>query len=76
MINRNFSSFPILSTERLTLRQLAINDDQEIFKLRYDKEINKYLNREPSISNEDARIFIKKIMIILIKISPCIGQYA
>jgi len=61
MINRNFSSFPILSTERLTLRQLAINDDQEIFKLRYDKEINKYLNREPSISNEDARIFIKNI---------------
>jgi [ribosomal protein S5]-alanine N-acetyltransferase len=61
MINRNFSSFPILSTERLTLRQLAINDDQEIFKLRYDKEINKYLNREPSISNEDARNFIKKI---------------
>jgi [ribosomal protein S5]-alanine N-acetyltransferase len=59
MINRNFSSFPILSTERLTLRQLAINDDQEIFKLRYDKEINKYLNRESSISNEDARNFIK-----------------
>lgn len=61
MLNRNFSSFPILSTERLTLRQLAITDDQEIFQLRSDKEINKYLNRESCKSIDDARIFIKII---------------
>ncbi|OYU57012.1 MAG: GNAT family N-acetyltransferase [Chitinophagaceae bacterium BSSC1] len=61
MLNRFYSSYPILTTERLTLRQLAITDDQEIFKLCSDKAINKYLNRETSNSIDDARIFIKRI---------------
>ena len=61
MLNRNFSSYPILTTERLTLRQLEITDDQEIFHLRSDKEINKYLNRESCKSIDDARNFIKII---------------
>jgi len=43
MLNRTFTPFPILRTERLTLRQLEINDEQEIFTLRSDSEINKYL---------------------------------
>ena len=66
MLHRNFSSYPILTTERLTLRQLDITDDQEIFKLRSDKEINKYLNRESCKSIDDARNFIKKSIRILI----------
>ena len=43
MTKRNFTPFPILATERLTLRQLSIDDQQNIFALRSDKEINKYL---------------------------------
>jgi len=54
-------SFPILKTERLTLRQLAINDDKEIFALRSDEQVNKYIDREPSKTIEDARNFINKI---------------
>ena len=61
MIKRNFTTFPILTTERLTLRQLSIDDTQNIFALRSDTEINKYLHREPSKTIDDARNFIKKI---------------
>ncbi len=61
MVNRNFTPFPILTTERLTLRQLSIDDKQNIFDLRSDTEINKYLDREPSKTIEDAINFIGKI---------------
>ena len=61
MLNRTFTPFPILTTERLTLRQLVINDEQEIFTLRSDAEINKYLNRQKSNTIDDARNFIIKI---------------
>src|SRR5664279_3536662 len=61
MLNRSFRPFPILITERLTLRQLVINDEQEIFTLRSDSEINKYLDRQISNTIEDARNFINKV---------------
>src|SRR5436190_23231257 len=61
MLNRSFSPFPILATERLTLRQLVINDEQEIFTLRSDREINRYLDRQVSNTIDDARDFINKI---------------
>ena len=61
MSNVTFTPFPILTTERLTLRQLVINDEQEIFALRSDSEINKYLDRQESKTIEDARNFIIKI---------------
>ena len=61
MINRSFTPFPILATERLILRQLIIDDEQEIFSLRSDGEINKYLDRQVSNTIEDARNFIKKV---------------
>lgn len=61
MITRNFTSFPILKTARLTLRQLSIDDQQNIFALRSDAEINKYLDREPSKTMEDAINFINKV---------------
>jgi ribosomal-protein-alanine N-acetyltransferase len=61
MLNRSFTPFPILITERLTLRQLVISDAQEIFTLRSDSEINKYLDRQVSNTIEDARNFINKV---------------
>jgi len=62
MLNGAFTPFPILTTERLTLRQLIINDEQEIFALRSDSEINKYLDRQISKTIDDARNFINKII--------------
>ena len=61
MSNINFTAFPNLTTERLTLRQLSINDQQDIFALRSDPEINKYLDRQPSKTIEDAIDFINTI---------------
>ncbi len=57
----NFSQFPVFTTNRLTLRQLTKDDKQNIFALRSDPQINKYLEREPSNSIEDAISFIKKV---------------
>jgi ribosomal-protein-alanine N-acetyltransferase len=53
---------PILTTERLTLRPLLLSDAQPVFALRSDSEINKYLDRQPSQTIEDARNFIKNII--------------
>jgi ribosomal-protein-alanine N-acetyltransferase len=50
-----------LTTERLTLRQLATSDEREIFNLRTDVEVNKYLDRPISNTIYDARRFIDKV---------------
>jgi ribosomal-protein-alanine N-acetyltransferase len=62
MLNGTFTPLPILTTERLTLRQLVINDEQEVFTLRSDGEINKYLDRQISNTIDDARNFIHKVI--------------
>jgi ribosomal-protein-alanine N-acetyltransferase len=56
-----FSSFQQLATERLSLRQLSLTDEEEIFALRSDETVNKYLDRPKATSLEDARAFINKI---------------
>lgn len=61
MLHKNFTPFPTLTTDRLTLRQLKITDDQEIFTLRSDTEINKYLDRQSANSIDDARAFINRV---------------
>ena len=61
MGDRNFKPFPVLKTERLTLRQLASSDDNEIFALRSNENVNKYLDRKPSKSIDDAKTFIQTI---------------
>jgi len=57
----NFTPFPLLTTERLTLRQLTLEDDNEIFLLRSDRSVNKYLDRPIAKTVDDARQFINKI---------------
>lgn len=61
MTSIDFVSFPTLTSERLTLRQLTTDDQQDILALRSDPEINKYLDRQPSKTNEDAINFINKV---------------
>ena len=61
MKHRNLKTFPVLTTERLMLRQLSHSDVQEIFLLRSDILINKYLDRPPCKTLEDALEFIEKI---------------
>ncbi|HNP33684.1 MAG TPA: GNAT family N-acetyltransferase [Flavobacterium sp.] len=60
-MNKESKSFPTLTTERLTLRQLSESDAGGIFELRSNPEINKFLDRKPSQTIEDALNFIKNI---------------
>ena len=61
MLNMVLSTLPALTTERLTLRELLESDVQEIFLLRSNTIINKFLDRKPSETLEDALSFIKNI---------------
>lgn len=61
MEDRNFTPFPVLKTERLTLRQLVRGDANEILALRSDANVNKYLDRKASKSIDDAKTFIQTI---------------
>ncbi|MEP6628081.1 MAG: GNAT family N-acetyltransferase [Ginsengibacter sp.] len=57
----NITTFIELTTVRLILRQLKTTDDNEIFKLRSDEDINQYLDRPKDSSIADSRQFIIKI---------------
>lgn len=61
----NLSPFPILKTERLILRKLSLDDAEEIFSLRSDEEINKYLDRPKANKIDDAIEFINKVNIAI-----------
>jgi [ribosomal protein S5]-alanine N-acetyltransferase len=57
----NFIPFPYLSTERLTLRRMTFEDVDEIFFLRSDPEILKYLSIQKTETVDDALKYIDKI---------------
>jgi len=61
MLQLDFIPFPELYTERLCLRQLSMKDENEVFLLRSDENVNKYLNRQPAQAIEDARHHIEKL---------------
>lgn len=61
MIDLNFTTFPNLTTDRLVLRQLHIDDANEIYLLRSDASVNKYLDREKATVIDDATNFINRI---------------
>jgi [ribosomal protein S5]-alanine N-acetyltransferase len=57
----NFSPFPQLITDRLFLRRLSLDDAGEVFMLRSDETVNKYLDRPRATTIEEAKAFINKI---------------
>jgi len=57
----SFESFPKLETERLTLRQLNLNDAKSIFSLRTNKEVNEFITREVPNNLAEARAFIDSV---------------
>lgn len=61
-MNSKLQTSRILISERLTLRKLSINDSEEILQLRSNTEINKFLDRKPSKTVEDALNFINNII--------------
>ena len=59
-IKLNFTPFPELKTERLMFRQLTEADSQDIFFLRTDKGVNRYIERPRPENINDAIDFILK----------------
>jgi ribosomal-protein-alanine N-acetyltransferase len=59
-MNKNFSPFQTLETERLFLRKLSLDDAEEIFFLRSDENINTHIDRPKAKSIDDAYNFINK----------------
>ena len=61
MINFSFLPFKNLESERLILRQIKNTDVSEVFKLRSNSEVMKYIPRPLVTSNEEALNHIKMI---------------
>lgn len=55
------NTLPILTTERLLLRQLAITDADDLLRLRSDGGVNRYLNRPPA-TIDSVLAFIQNIL--------------
>lgn len=61
MLDLNFKPFPYLTTDRLVLRPLNIEDANEVFLLRSNDSVNKYLGRNKVSVIDEAINFIEKI---------------
>ncbi|RYY13153.1 MAG: N-acetyltransferase [Chitinophagaceae bacterium] len=61
----SFNPFPVLTTERLILRRVRMDDDKEIFFQRSDKGMNKYVANPLAQHIDDARAWMKKIESII-----------
>jgi ribosomal-protein-alanine N-acetyltransferase len=57
----SFLPFPALSTRRLILRPLTLNDEQEIFELRSDKRVLQFLIISKCKNLDEAKQFIEMI---------------
>ena len=61
MLETNFKPFPVLESSRLLLRQVSAADKNEVFSLRADPRVMKYIDRPIAGSMEDALELIQKI---------------
>jgi ribosomal-protein-alanine N-acetyltransferase len=62
-INDNiFIDFPNLETKRLYLREFVKSDAEELFKMRSDERVLKYLDRDPHKSVEESELMIEKMI--------------
>lgn len=59
--NISFLPFPILLTDRLTLRRLVLKDAAIVLFLRSDPEVNKFINRPQPKNLIEAQGFINRI---------------
>lgn len=61
MLDVNFNPFPEIKTERLLLRKLTDADTEQIFKLRSDENVMKYIGKKPITTMDEARDWVKLI---------------
>jgi len=61
MLEFNFNPFPTLQTERLNLRQIYLDDAEDYFAIRKNKEAMKYIAKPLHQSASETQELIKKI---------------
>ncbi len=61
MLALNFTPFPTLTTDRLLLRKIVMEDAPELFFQRTDERVMKYIERPRPTSIDDTYAFITKI---------------
>lgn len=61
MLKVDFTCFPVLTTQRLLLREVDEGDVDDIYFLRSDPQTMRYLDRSPITSKGEALTFIQKI---------------
>lgn len=61
MLELNFNPFPELTTTRFLLRRMNVADTNELFMMRSDPEVLRYINREPAQSKKEVEDLIEKI---------------
>ncbi len=62
MLQPDFSIFPEIKTARLLLRKLTNEDAIEIFKLRSDENVMRFIDKERAATIVDAETFINRII--------------
>lgn len=62
MLNLNFNPFPILTTQRLVLRQITIKDAAALYALRSNEQVMQYIDKPLAKSLADAVELIEKTM--------------
>lgn len=61
MLEINFNPFPVLQTSRLFLREMTADDAENLFLLRSNEQVMRYLDRPKAISVEQMRVKIEQI---------------
>lgn len=61
MLQPVFTPFPVLKTERLLLRQILMSDADEVFFLRSNEDVIRYVYKEPALSIKDAEDHIELV---------------
>ncbi|MDA3930372.1 MAG: GNAT family N-acetyltransferase [Prolixibacteraceae bacterium] len=60
--SRVFESFPVLETDRLVLREFTLLDAQDLFEIRSNKSVMKYMDTDAHKSLLDAQKMIEGIL--------------
>lgn len=59
-IKPNFEPFPVLKTERLILRRILEEDVSEVYRMRSDLNVMKFIGRDPAKTIDDAFDLLRK----------------
>ena len=62
MLELDLSTFPVLKTERLVLRELNLNDGEALYTMRSDERVMEHIGRKRANTIQDALDLINRIL--------------